>query len=65
MHCTDNNAITVGVGYKFLDNKLMLDMTGMYYVGNSRKVVNKFYNFKGDVKLNSFMFGLGLSGNPF
>jgi len=65
MPSTDNNAITGGVGYKLLDNKLMLDMTGMYYIGNSRKVVNKFYNFKGDVKLNSFMFGLGLSWNPF
>lgn len=65
MPSTDNNAITGGIGYKFLKDKLMLDMTGMYYAGNSRKVVNKFYNFKGDVKMHSFMFGLGLAWNPF
>ncbi|MGM5631879.1 outer membrane protein transport protein [Apibacter raozihei] len=62
---TDNNALTGGVGYSFFDKKLMLDLTGIYYVGQQRRVANEFYNFYGDAKLNSFILGFGITWNPF
>ncbi|MDR2122727.1 MAG: outer membrane protein transport protein [Flavobacteriaceae bacterium] len=62
---TDNNAITGGVGYSFFSKKLMLDLTGIYYVGKPRKINNDFYNFYGEAKLHSFMLGFGLTWNPF
>lgn len=62
---TDNNAVTAGIGYSFFNKKLMLDLTGMYYVGQQRTVANEFYNFYGDAKLHSFMIGFGLAWNPF
>ncbi|MDR1876394.1 MAG: outer membrane protein transport protein [Flavobacteriaceae bacterium] len=62
---TDNNAVTGGIGYSFFNKKLMLDLTGIYYVGKPRKVANEFYNFFGEAKLSSFMVGFGLTWNPF
>ncbi len=62
---TDNNAVTAGIGYSFFNNKLMLDLTGMYYVGQQRRVANEFYNFYGDAKLHSYMIGFGVTWNPF
>ena len=61
----DINAITGGLGYSFFNNKLMLDLSGIYYVGQERRVANDFYNFYGDAKLHSFILGFGVTWNPF
>ncbi|TWP24039.1 aromatic hydrocarbon degradation protein [Apibacter muscae] len=62
---TNNNAVTGGVGYSFYNKKLMVDLSGIYYVGKSRKFNNEFYNFSGEANLSSFIVGLGLTWNPF
>lgn len=61
---TDNQAITGGLGYKLTDN-LYIDLSGIYFVGESRNIDNENAGFYGQVKSSSYMVGLGLSWNAF
>ncbi|MBS7332639.1 OmpP1/FadL family transporter [Faecalibacter bovis] len=59
---TDNNAFTAGLGFNF-KNGFMLDLYGGYVKGKERYIYNVDQDFRGDVKLTAFNFGLGLAYN--
>ncbi len=55
------HSITGGLGLNF--GKFNVDAMGQFIMGQERYVHNLDTNFKGDVKVNAFVFGLGLSYN--
>lgn len=59
---TDNNAFTAGLGFNF-KNGFMLDLYGAFVKGQERYIHNVDQDFRGDVKLKAFNFGLGLAYN--
>ncbi|MDR3272851.1 MAG: outer membrane protein transport protein [Flavobacteriaceae bacterium] len=61
---TNNYALSAGLGYRF-GKAFFVDLTGIYLSGQERDVKNEAYNFYGQTKLNSYMFGLGLTWNAF
>lgn len=60
----DNNAVTAGFGVK-LSKQFGVDVAGSYNFYKSRNAINKLSGIDGQLKGNSYTFGLGLTYNPF
>jgi len=58
---TSRHAINGGAGLNF--GNFNVDVFGSYIIGQERYVQNVETGFQGDIKLNAFSFGLGLSYN--